>query len=81
MKSLEAHLAAIDVLEAGLRSATVDDLVEAARPDLEVRSREDLLRVVLAVAVEVRRVVPRSQRSHVLAAVQQRRLAVMMDGS
>lgn len=81
MTPLEAHLAAIDVLEAALTSATVEDLVVAAKPDLEVHSREDLIRVVLAVAVEVRRSVPRSQRSHVLAAVQRRRLAVMMDGS
>jgi hypothetical protein len=78
---LEAHLAALDVLEAGLLSASVDDLVERARPDLEVRSREDLIRVVLAVGAEVRRSVPRGQRAVVLAGVQRRRLAVMMDGS
>lgn len=77
----EAHLVALDVLEAALSASTVEDLVAAAKPDLEVLSREDLIRVVMAVGAEVVHVTAMPGRPRVLAEVQRRRLAVMMDGS
>jgi hypothetical protein len=85
VKPHEAHLVALDVLEAALSASTgadpVADLVAAAKPDLEVHSREDLIRVVMAVAAEAVQAVPRSQRPLVGVQVQRRRLVVMMDGS
>lgn len=77
----EAHLVALDVLEAALSASTVEDLVAAAKPDLEVLSREDLIRVVMAMGAEVVHVTAMPGRQRVLEQVQRRRLAVMMDGS
>lgn len=81
MTPLEVHLRVLDVLEAALSASTVENLVAAAKPDLEVLSREDLIRVVMAVGAEVVHVTALSGRPRVLEQVQRRRLAVMMDGS
>lgn len=77
----EAHLVALDVLEVALSASTVEDLVAAAKSDLEVLSREDLIRVVMAMGAEVVHVTALSGRPRVLAEVQRRRLVVMLDGS
>jgi hypothetical protein len=45
-------LLAYDVLEAALGAATVEDAIAAMRPELEVRSRDDLIRVAMALVGE-----------------------------
>lgn len=81
MKPLEVHLVALDVLEAALMASTIDEVVCAAKPDLEVLSREDLIRVAMAVGVEAVQATPCSHRPPLRQRVQGRRLIVMMDGS
>jgi len=82
MSSADAVLKAYDALEAAARAGSIDEAVDAVRPDLEVLSREDLLRVALVLAVEPgQRLVPRADRSRLLERLQRMRLKAMWAGS
>jgi hypothetical protein len=79
---LDVHLVALDVLEAALQAGDVATAVDPMRSDLEVLSRDDLIRVAMAVAAESTLILtPRRDRPRLLDRVQRRRLHVMVDGA
>lgn len=72
------HLRALDVLESAMAERPDPAaLLEQHRPDLEVLSRDDLIRVVVAVAVEASVVTGRTSRPRVRDRLAQRRLNAM----
>ena len=58
MTPVEVHLKALEVLEAAAEAGEVEPAVAAMRLELEVLSREDLIRVAMALAVECALVIP-----------------------
>lgn len=81
MKALDVYLVALDALEAALQAGELAAAVEAVRPDLEVLSREDLLRVAMAIAAESALVLtPKAERPRFRDRLQRRRLHVMVSG-
>lgn len=79
MKPRDVQLVAYDVIEAALVAGAAESAVEAMRLELEVLSREDLLRVAMAIAAEATLVLtPRVDRPRLLDRTQRRRLHVMV---
>lgn len=82
MTPYDVHLVAYDVLEAVLTADTVEEALEPMRLELEVLSREDLIRVAMAIAAESTRVLtPRVDRPRFAERLSRRRLIAMMAGS
>lgn len=82
MSSPAVHLVAYDVLEAALEAGTVEAAVGPMRLELEVLSREELLRVAMALAVEATLKLPRAaDRARLRERLGQARLHAMMAGS
>lgn len=77
MTPAEVHLRAYEVLEAVLDAGTGDAAIEPLRAELEVLSREDLIRVASAIAAEsVLVLTPARDRTQLQARLVKRRDAV-----
>jgi hypothetical protein len=75
----EVILVAYDVLEAALAAPNVEDAIAAMRPELEVRSREDLIRVAMALVGESAFFMQSpADRVRMLGRLQMRRLEAMV---
>ena len=78
----EVHLKAYDVLEAALQAGTVEDAIEPMRAELEVLSRDELVRVAMALTVEAALKLQRpADRARLARLLQQSRLEAMLAGS
>jgi hypothetical protein len=82
MTSAEVVLRALDLVEQALAAESNEAAIEAVRPDLEVLSRDDLVLVAMAVAVETsRRWVPPMYRAALAQRLQRVRVELMWAGS
>lgn len=82
MKAVDVHLAAMDVLDVALDGRPLPhEVLARVRPDLEVLSRDDLMRVLATVAANVSFAIGSTHRSYVRQQVSRMRLKAMLDGS
>ena len=78
----EVVLRALELVGAALAAESEDAAIEVLRPDLEVLSREDLILVALALAVDIpRRRVPEAHRRKLAQRVEHARLEITWAGS
>jgi hypothetical protein len=82
MSNEDVHVVTYDVLDAAVSAGSILDAITAVRGDLEVLSREDLVRVAMALAVETtQKLIPPVDRPRFRDRLDRARLSVMWSGA
>ena len=81
MTPYDVHLVAYDVLEAALTAGTIETAIEPMRLELEVLSRDDLIRAMAIAAESTLALTLRVDRPKLAERLGRRRPIAMMAGS